>query len=78
MCAFPWPQPYPQVLYEKWVEVLGQAADALEWEPAQASETTAAQRGTGQHNMAPACSGGGGAVRRGSPVGGKLFWVFPS
>lgn len=26
---------FPTVLYEKWVEVLGAAAEALEWEPAQ-------------------------------------------
>lgn len=27
--------PAPQVLYDKWVDVLNAAAEALEWEPAQ-------------------------------------------
>jgi hypothetical protein len=49
---------FPTVLYDKWVEVLGQAAEGLEWEPAQGGG------GAGPGGSGPgvgAGTGGGGA-----------------
>ena len=56
MCPLPH-APLLQVLYDKWVDTLGQAAENLEWEPAEV--------GVGQPLVQPG--------RHGKAAGGRAF-----